>query len=276
MARRSERRRSRPLQNVRFRVHNFSSLRRLSYWFAVILISAASVAAQAPASSPDAMPMRDEGHHHLVFENSYVHAFFVETPPHETTLLHHHDLPYVSVPPGGSDAAPAPSRDSGAPAPPYFPRIGYAAGNFSHAVTNSGDATRRNVAIELVRPQGTVRDRCAAIVRDLPRETCGESELTNASPSRRTPLMETDEILVESWEFGPGTTTPPLDDRLDLLIAGLTDVKVTGNSGIDSANALRGGELWVPAGSKPVFKTALDRGGHFITITFKDSAPAPH
>jgi hypothetical protein len=220
--------------------------------------------------------MRQEGHHHLVFQNSYVHVFFVEIPAHESTLVHHHDLPYVSVPPGGSDAAPPPAGGPGVPSAPSFARVGYAAGNFSHAVTNSGDATLRNVAVELVRPQGTVRNLCSAVLRDQPRETCDVPELSQANPSRHSALFETDEILVESWEISPGTTTLRLDHGMDMLIAGLTDVRITGDSGIDSANAVRGGELWVPAGSKPIFKATLDRAGHFITITFKDSAPASH
>jgi hypothetical protein len=207
--------------------------------------------------------MREEGHHHLVFENSYVHVFFVEIPAHETTLVHYHDLPYISVPPGGDDAAPAAN----------FARIAYAAGKFSHAVTNSGDRPLRNVAVELVRPQGALRNRCGAVLRDLPQQTCDVPELTSKDPSRRLPLFESDEIMVESWEIAPGASTLPLDDRLDMLIAGLTDVRISGNSGIDSAKESRGGELWIPAGTRPVFRTAPDRGGHFIAISFKDSAP---
>ena len=148
------------------------------------------------------------------------------------------------------------------------------AGNFSHAVTNSSGATLRNVAIELVRPQGAVRDRCAAILPDQPAETCEESSLTAVRPSKHTPLLETDEILVESWELGPGAAITLTNDRLDMLVGGLTDVTVAGPPGIDSAHAIRGGMLWVPAGSNPVFRASPDRGGHFIAITFKDSAPA--
>jgi hypothetical protein len=254
----------------------FSRLRRVLQFCAGFTVFPLIVAAQiSTPHTSGGIPMREERHHHLVFANQYVNVFFVEIPAHETTLLHHHDFPYVSVPPGGSDAAPSPSGSSGTTSTPTFARVAYALGNFSHAVTNSSDVTLRNVAVELVRPQGTVRNRCTAVLRDQPVDICDPApELTAGSPARRTPLFETDEILVESWEVGPATRTPPLNDHLDMLIAGLTDVTITGNSEIDSANGLRGGELWVPAGSRPVFKTAPGRGGHFITITFKDSASA--
>jgi len=238
--------------------------RLLLIGFAALAIPACAVAQAPPQTNEPAIPMREEGHHHLIFQNSYVNVFFVEIPPGESTLRHHHDLPYVSIQPGGADAPAA--------APSGPPHIGYAAGNLTHAVTNSGKVTQRNIAVELVRPQGTVRDRCAAIIPDQTAQVCQEDALGPLHPTKRTPLLETDEILVEAWELAPGISTLPLNDTLDMLIGGLTGVEVSGASGLDSANALRGGVLWVPAGSNPVFKTGTDRGGRFIAITFKDSA----
>lgn len=255
----------------------FSRLRRVSQLSSAVAVFALALAAQTSTPhTSGGIPMSEEKHHHFVFGNQYVNIYFVEIPPHETTLLHHHSLPYISVPPGGPDAPPQPSvsASSGSAAP--APRVSYADGDFSHAVTNSGEVVVRNVAVELIREQGTVRSGCAAVVRDALRKVCSVPDLTVANPVRHFRLFDTDEVLAESWDLGPGVTTPPLDDGMDMLIAGLTDVSITGNFGIDSANALRGGELWVPAGSKPVFKTASDRGGHFIAITFKDSAPPSH
>ena len=217
--------------------------------------------------------MREEGHHHLVFSNRYVNVFFVEIPPHETTLLHHHDLPYISIPPGGRDALPEPSISPSPESTQVGPRVSYADGDFSHAVSNSGDRVLRNVAIELIREQGTVRNYCAAVGNEL-RRACYPPDLTAANPVRHYRLFETDELLVESWEFGPGASYSLRNDRLDVLVGGLTDVTVTGPPGIDSAHEIRGGLLWVPAGANAFFKSQSDRGGHFIAITFKDSAQA--
>jgi hypothetical protein len=268
MARGSERRRPRPLQDVRPRVIDIASRGRALCAFAGFLVAALSIAAQTstPTSEP-AIPLREEGHHHLIFHNSYVNVFFVEIPPHETTLPHHHDLPYVSIQPGGADASPA---------TPNSPRIGYATGNFSHAVTNSGDVTLRNIAVELLRPQGIVRDRCAAIIAGQTPQVCeGESlgpmDLRKRMlPGKRTPLLETEEILVESIEISARSGFAFGYEPHDVLVAGLTGVHVTG---LDS-DVLRGGVLWVPGNSGTVFKADPDRGGHLIAITFKDSGSA--
>jgi len=242
--------------------------RQAPFVLAVSLFAAISISGQTstPSSAP-AIPMREEVHHHLIFQNSYVNVFFVEVPPHETTLPHHHDLPYVSVPPGGPDGSPDDKK---------HPEVGYSVGNFSHAVANSRDVTLRNIAIELVRPQGAIRNYCTVVAENQPQGPCLMRRERGGRPTSRWVEFGSDEIVVESWYFDQGKTTDPFDDTRDMLIAGLNGVSVSGASSLDSANALRGGVLWVPAGSEPVFKTAPDRDGHFVTITFKDSAPAPH
>jgi len=210
--------------------------------------------------------MREESHHHLVFSNQYVNVFFVEIPAHETTLLHHHDLPYISVPPAELMQGPF----SPASAVPLIP---YNLGNFSHSVSNTGNVALRNIAIELVRPQRTPRNLCENIFVTVAQPLdCPKSEATGYPEIY--PLFETDEILVQSWEMNPDIVSKKLDQKLDVLVAGMYGVSITSRSGIDSANAFPGGVLWIPADSKAVIKTEHSRWGHFIAITFKDSAPS--
>ena len=253
------------------------SLRLPAFSFAFIFLSVLLLALdQAPAqnpgqtSQPAPISMEQEHHHHLEYENSYVRVFFVEIPAHESTLVHRHDFPYISVPPTGADAAmPLPPGAAGQAT--GLPVVGYSPGNFSHAVSNSRDFALRNVAIELLRPQGTVQNRCVQAVRDQPKETCDIPEPNAAVPATHAPLFETDELSVEAWHIASNVTTPPWDDRADILLASLSGVSVTASGAISSANTLKGGLLWLPAGSKPVFKTALASDGRFIAITLKDT-----
>lgn len=257
------------------------SLRWLVFSLAFIFLSILLLALkQAPAqnsgqtSERAPISMEQEHHHHLEFENSYVRVFFVEIPAHESTLFHRHDFPYLSVPPTGADAAmPPPHGPAGQEI--GLPTIGYSPGNFSHVVSNSRDFALRNVAIELLRPQGTVRNRCVQVVRDQPKETCDIPEPNAAVPATHAPLFETDELLVEAWHIANNVTTPPWDDRSDILLASLNGVSLTASGGISSVNVLTGGLLWLPAGSRPAFKTAPASDGRFIAITFKDSGPHP-
>jgi hypothetical protein len=246
---------------------------RPSPFFAAALLSAiplfpqARVVAQAPEFAAAAIPMAEEHHHHLVLENSYVRAYFVEIQGHESTLLHRHDFPYVNVPPSGVDA---PTGDPNAGLADDGSRISYTLGGFSHVVSNPGDVVRRSIAIELIRPQGTIRNRCREVVKDQPREDCDMPPVAVSALPKHYALFETDEILAEYWELSPNSTASLPEDRLDTLVAGLTNVSVTADSRTDSANAPHG-ILWLPAGSKPIFKTPA-ASGHFVAITFKDSS----
>ncbi|HXU19713.1 MAG TPA: hypothetical protein VN788_03925 [Verrucomicrobiae bacterium] len=250
----------------------FSAFTFLSVLFPILAQAPAQSAGRASQRAP--ISMEQEHHHHLEFENSYVRVFFVEIPSHESTLFHRHDFPYLSVPPTGIGGA-IPSSRGAAGQGTGLPMIGYSPGNFSHAVSNSQDFALRNVAIELLRPQGGIHNRCEQAVRDQPKENCDIAEPSAAAPATHTPLLETDELSVEAWHIAANVTAPPWNDRADILLASLGGVSVTSSGGIDSVNVLKGGLLWLPAGSKPVFKTAPARDGHFIAITFKDSGSRP-
>lgn len=215
--------------------------------------------------------MEEEHHHHLVFENSYVKAFYVEIPPHDSTLYHRHDLPYVSLPPPSPANAPSSEVPPVARPEPAGPRVGYMTAGFSHTVSNPTDVPLRNVAIELLRPQASARNRCVEVVRGQPLIDCDKL----ASPSPSLPLhyalFETGEILVEYWELGRNSAINPADASLDILVGALTGI-----TEVDAASrsplAVQAGLLWLPAGSDTIFKTDAKSGGHYITIKFKDSA----
>jgi hypothetical protein len=229
-----------------------------------------------PTSAVASIPMEQEHHHHLVFENSYVKAFYVEIPAHDSTLDHRHDLPYVSLPPPAA-AAPTPSaRPGGGPLPPE-PRIGYTAGGFSHAVSNQSDVALRNVAIELLHPQGVAQNRCAEVVRGEPLHDCDRP----ASPDPLLPshytLFETDEIVVEFLALPPDGTFTSRPNSVT-LVGGLRGVTTSAPKGVRSRGAFfepRSGLVWLPAGSTAVFKAAPRGVGHFIAIEFKDAKSVP-
>ena len=65
------------------------------------LLSVLAVPQIAPI--PQNMAITEEPHHKLVLENPYVRIFHASVPIHEATLLHRHDLPYVTVSLGNND-----------------------------------------------------------------------------------------------------------------------------------------------------------------------------
>ena len=66
-----------------------------SILFSAVLLLSWAVGAQAPATAPVAL--KDEPHHHSLFENEYARAWAFGITGHQATLLHNHDLPYFGV-----------------------------------------------------------------------------------------------------------------------------------------------------------------------------------
>jgi len=213
--------------------------------------------------------MEQEQHHHLVFANSYVKAFYVEIPAHDATLYHRHDLPYVSLPPPPAKVSAPPAGAS------LEPQVSYNAGRFSHVVTNSSDVALRNVAIELLHPQGAVRNRCADVVRGAPLNDCDKPASPDPSVPLHYTLFETDEIVVEYFVLPPHSIFPPRPNR-DMLVGDLRGVNPNAPEAARANGAFfepRSGLAWLPAGSTAVFEAVSDTIGHFITIQFKDAKP---
>lgn len=236
---------------------------------ALAFFSARPLLAQTPAFAQSdgraALSMGEEQHHHLVFENAYVKVYYVEIPAHDATLPHRHDLPHLNLPPPEvSDASASSSNGVGGLGVSYLP------GNFSHTVTNSTDIAVRNVAVELVRPQGSVRNRCLEAVRGQALDSCDKPGADAAHPFHYT-LFETDEMSVQYWEIAPNATIAPADPHLSVLVAatrGITEGVAEGNERV----LPQAGAVWLLGGSRAMLKAGAN-GGHFIAVAFKDSAP---
>jgi len=210
-----------------------------------------------------------------VLENSYVRAYYVEVAPHESTLYHHHDLPYFGVLLTGP-ALNAPATSSTTPS--QEPRVIYSPGEVSHTVNNPADVPFTNVTVALLRPQGKPRNRCREVIQGQPLEECDMPAAGQAANPKHYAVFETGEILVEYWEVAPGVSSSiSVPDESDALVLALDGASVTGWGGIDSKNAARGGVLWIPAGFHPTIKSSsADRPGHCFVITFKEPAASAH
>src|SRR5260370_23769918 len=143
------------------------------------LLFSASLSAQAPV----AVPIPQEPHHHLVLENDYVRVFRVSVPPHESTLLHQHDVPYLYVSLGPADVINAVQDRPEAHLVMAHGQLGYSPGHFAHIARNLSGAPFNNVTIELLKPQGEPRNLCDKIVAGPVKERSSDSiKLPSNSP----------------------------------------------------------------------------------------------
>jgi hypothetical protein len=122
------------------------------------LLSVLAVPQIAPV--PQNMAITEEPHHKLVLENPYVRIFHASVPIHEATLLHRHDLPYVTVSLGNNDFMNAVVGKPETQVVQKNRQIGYSEGGFAHTIRPADGSSFNNITVELLRPQGTPKNRC--------------------------------------------------------------------------------------------------------------------
>lgn len=223
--------------------------------------NAAPAAAQTAA--PAAVATKDEPHHHLVLENSYVRVLHVEIPGHAATLLHTHDLPYVSVTIGAADFVNAVAGKPEAHATLADAQVGYSKGGFAHIVRTDAGTPFQNFTVELLKPQGAARNRCVKVVPDSAVQDCPAGAAVTA-------VFETDEMLAEFETLAPqgkrvdvASDSPRLFlvlDKSELTIA----IAALGDTKLHTADA-----FWLPAGAAPVLTNSGAMTSRFLVLTFK-------
>jgi hypothetical protein len=106
----------------------------LGFAYSVLLtILGLTLNAQTPAT-PHPVPLKDEPHFPLIFENTYVRVFRVNLLGHTTTLTHKRDLPYVYVAIGPADFIDAVADKPEVHKAMTDGQVGYSQGGIAHVI----------------------------------------------------------------------------------------------------------------------------------------------
>lgn len=243
-------------------------------------LSGAQLCAQSAPQS-QAVPLSDEQHHHLVFENKYVRVYHVAVPPHESTLLHQHDQDYLYVVFGPSEINNAVAGKSEARLPFQDGEIHFSRGPFAHIVQTESDTPFRNVTIELLHKQGAARNLCGNVIPGDGR-SCGEVPAASVKSRRASgkntahytldPWFETDELRVDAAELGANRKFQNVE-RVDRLLVVLEKAELEASSEGNQRLKLHSEDvLWLPATTAANIKNMASSPARFVLISFKDSA----
>ncbi len=243
-----------------------------SILFTAVLFLTWSVSAQAPATAPVAL--KDEPNHHLLFENDYARVWAFGIKGHDATLLHNHDLPYLGIAVGSADFINAVTGKPETHVTLTDGQVTYSKGGFSHVARTETDTPFRNFTIELLRPQGTARNRCVKVVADSPLD-CPQA---TSSPlgAGTTLVFETDEIAVQSGEVSSIFRIFGADTQPGRVLAVLDQSELNVEAPGQPAKKLHSGEaVWLNPGAAATLANSGERAtARFVLVTFKDSAAA--
>jgi hypothetical protein len=252
-----------------------------SLFISAFFLLALSARAQTPSSAAP-VAVKDEPHHHLLLENAYVRAWHFEIAGHETTLLHAHDLPYLGVALMPGDYVNGVAGKPEAHATVDEGQLNYSKGGFSHIVRTDAGTPFQNFTIELLKPQGTPRNRCVKVIDgplDCPVEAAGR-------PVVESPVFETDELLVLAGALPLGRFYNAESSPSPRLFVVLSGSQVSLEAAGAKPKKLSGGDLyWLPAGtSATVTEVTPEKRGkesqselklsRFYIIVFKDAGGA--
>ncbi len=169
---------------------------------AICTMALMACGAAAILSQGAAVPISQEHHHHLIIDNSYVQAYEVEVPAHDSTLLHRHDYDYVYEVFGDADITNAIEGKPVVSAHLTDSTVNFAKGPFAHVAGNVGNTTFRNVTISLLHRQGEAHIYFPTVAAAL------AANAKKMNPLDGTILLETDDLRMIAATLPPGYSRP--------------------------------------------------------------------
>lgn len=236
------------------------------------LLSLLSAPQIAPV--PQSVAITEEPHHKLVLENPYVRVFRVSVPDRDATLLYRDARPYVTVSLGDNDFM---NVVAGKPQTEIVQKdlqIGYFEGGLERTIKPQHGSAFDRITVELLRPQGTAKNRCEKIV-DGPLGDCksgpdsplmGLLKLFNVKPA-----FMTNDIFVDTISLAKGVNYSATAAGAPQLLIACDHSEFKVSLPGQSASVLHGGEvLWVPTGNSAKITSTVPQGtAAVVIISFK-------
>lgn len=245
---------------------NPSLLRTVWLLSIALLCSAPNI--QTPAA-PTAVPLSTEPHHKLVLENSYVRVYRVTIPAHSATLLHQHDLPYVSVSLGPADFVNAVPGKPEVHVVLADGQVGYSRGGFAHIARTDSGGVFNNVTIELLKPQGEPQNVCAKVVPNATSAPCPETPAGRENEIFGPPQFKTDEMTVRLGSHGPngGVEVGPVQATLFVIVSGSEIQRIVNGKPEETLSA--GSVVWLPPASNTTFANRSGKPWTVLSLSFE-------
>lgn len=214
------------------------------------------------------VPISEEGHHHLVFENEYTRVFHVEVPPKQSTLVHQHDRDYVWVQIGSADIRNARRGSPSSEVRLKNGEVRFVKGKFAHKVSNLRDLPFVNVTIEIKKPS-TRAFYGASWPGVTPKEPGAAGMSIATGFVEQTSNIATDAVEARTWRtVGSGVGVTPQDSDHPRLLIALLPMKC--RCGGAQPTLLQPGEVaWIHKGTLAETSMLGSSGVMFVMVSFK-------
>jgi quercetin dioxygenase-like cupin family protein len=222
------------------------------------------------AQTSPVIPLASEPHHHLALHNEYVNVYEVEVAPRGSVQLHRHEFDAISIMMSNSEVIVR------APGKPDLRQklsegqVRLQSRGYVHSTSIEGDATYRNVTVELLFPQQGARNLCAAVIA-AQGLNCPKAE---APPQATTHIdqaqFETNQTRVTLIRLLPHQSMTVGDPSRSVLVVALDDALST-LSGENPKSSLRPGDfVWLGKRTPArALSNTSEKEARFISFIFE-------
>lgn len=237
------------------------------------LLHAQSPEHKTPTVTNQPVTLKDEPHHHLLFENPYTRVYHIEIPANSTSLLHKHEFPYISISQSSNEYTSVVAGQPDLHKKKMEGDEGYSDGGVVHFIRTDAGIPFHMLDVDLLQPQGKARNLCDEIVSQQP----GPCDTSHTNPNEGMviiPSFETDAVRVDRLELQRGETFDEIHNAPSLLVAtGGATVAVSRVPGVMTQFLKPGDILWLPLGAQPKFNVEDGIEARLLLITFKNMLP---
>ena len=222
------------------------------------------------AQTPTVIPLASEPHHHLALHNEYVNVYEVEVAPHDSVLLHRHDVDAISVMMSDSEVTVHAPGKADVHQKLSDGQIRLQARGYVHSTSIDGDTRYQNVTVELLLPQEGWRNLCAPVIAGQPLNCASGQGVGGSAGHDEQPQFETEQTSVTLVHLPPRQHVGLSDlGGPELAIALDAGIRQTGRSGTEKS--LRAGDfVWFESGQAArVFQNDGDKEARFVYFVLK-------
>jgi hypothetical protein len=235
-----------------------------------LLVVVFGVVLGANAQTPTVIPLASEPHHHLALHNEYVNVYQVEVAPHDSVLLHRHDVDAISVMMSDSEVTVHAPGKADVHQKLTDGQIRLQARGYVHSTSIDGDTRYRNVTVELLLPQQGWRNLCAPVIAAQPLNCPAGQGAAGSADRDEQPQFETEQTAVTLVRLPPHQRVGLSDlGGSELMIALDAGIAQTGGAGAEKP--LRSGDFaWLNSGEKArVFRNDGEKEARLVYFVLK-------
>ena len=203
------------------------------------------------AQEQSVIPLKLEPHHHLVLHNDYVNVYSVQVAPHDSVLLHKHDLDAISISMSNSEITVRAPGKPDSQQKVVNGQLRFQSAGYVHSTSIDGETPYRNVTVELLAPQQSPRNLCATVIAGQPMNCPESSAQADAHGLSEQSQFQTNQTKVTLIRILPLQSATLDSESLSQLIVVLNDVEIPDNKN-NPGKILRTGDfLWRDPRSTP-------------------------